>query len=193
MFWVDFHLWQWCLIFSLSAIAVFGTSKWLVSATDTIGEHTGLSKGFLGAVMLATATSLPEIFTGISAVTLTDSPDLPVGTVFGSNMFNLMMFNLMINKLKKGGLISISLPTDPGLLWRIGRLFTKYITIKKSYNISTRDFEYMMASEHINSIFNLITIIRYNFKGKILKEDFLPFKIKLIDINLFYNVHIVKS
>ena len=51
----------------------------------------------------------------------------------------------------------------------------------------------MMASEHINSIFNLITIIRYNFKGKILKEDFLPFKIKLIDINLFYNVYIVKS
>ena len=51
----------------------------------------------------------------------------------------------------------------------------------------------MMASEHINSIFNLITIIRYNFKRKILKEDFLPFKIKLIDINLFYNVHIVKS
>ena len=99
----------------------------------------------------------------------------------------------MINKLKNGGLISISLPTDPGLLWRLGRLFTKYITIKKSYNISTRDFEYMMASEHINSIFNLITIIRYNFKGKILKEDFLPFKIKLIDINLFYNMYIIKS
>jgi len=51
----------------------------------------------------------------------------------------------------------------------------------------------MMTSKHINSIFNLITIIRYNFKGKILKEDFLPFKIKLIAINLFYNVHIVKS
>ena len=50
----------------------------------------------------------------------------------------------------------------------------------------------MMASEHINSIFNLITIIRHNFKEKILKEDFLPFKIKLIDINLFYNVHILK-
>ena len=49
----------------------------------------------------------------------------------------------------------------------------------------------MMASEHINSIFNLITIIRYNFKGKILKEDFLPFKIKLIDINLFYNVQLL--
>ena len=51
----------------------------------------------------------------------------------------------------------------------------------------------MMVSEYINSIFNLITIIRCNFKGKILKEDFLPFKIKLLDINLFYNVHIIKS
>ena len=116
MFGVDFHLWQWCLIFSLSAIAVFGTSKWLVSATDTIGEHTGLSKGFLGAVMLATATSLPEIFTGISAVTLTDSPDLAVGTVFGSNMFNLMIIGMMeLTILGPSLLTSISKPTKLSL------------------------------------------------------------------------------
>ena len=50
----------------------------------------------------------------------------------------------------------------------------------------------MIATEHINSIFNLISIIRYNFKDQI-DESFLPFKIKLVDPNLFYNVHITKS
>ena len=38
----------------------------------------------------------------------------------------------MMKKLKKGGVLSISLPTDPGVAWRIGRLFIKIFTIKKN-------------------------------------------------------------
>jgi len=98
----------------------------------------------------------------------------------------------MMNKLTKDGLLSISLPTDPGLLWRLGKLFTKYITIKKTYKISPKEYDYMTATEHINSIFNLISIIRYNFEDQV-DEYFLPLKIKSVDFNLFYNVHIVKS
>ena len=62
----------------------------------------------------------------------------------------------MMSKLKKEGLLSISLPTDPGLLWRLGKLFTKYFTIRKTYKISKKEYDYMQATEHINSIFNLI-------------------------------------
>ena len=97
----------------------------------------------------------------------------------------------MMSKLKEGGVLSISLPTDPGHLWRLGRLFIKYFIAKKTYNISKEEYEYINATEHINSIFNLISLIRYNFKNQI-DESFLPFKIKLVDMNLFYNVHIVK-
>ena len=97
----------------------------------------------------------------------------------------------MMNKLKNGGILSISLPTDPGLLWRVGKLFTKYFTAKRTYKISSREYDYMLATEHINSIFNLISLIRYHFENQI-KEDFLPFKIKSVDINLFYHVHITK-
>ena len=97
-----------------------------------------------------------------------------------------------MSKLKNGGVLSISLPTDPGLLWRFGKLFTKYFTVKKTYKISSREYDYMLATEHINSIFNLISIIKYHFKDQI-EESFLPFKIKLVDPNLFYNVHITKS
>ena len=98
----------------------------------------------------------------------------------------------MMNKLKKGGILSISLPTDPGLLFRLGRFYLKIFSIKNKYNISKDDFDYMNATEHVNSIFNLHSIIKYNFPH-ILKESFLPFKIKLFDLNLFYNVHILKK
>jgi hypothetical protein len=50
----------------------------------------------------------------------------------------------------------------------------------------------MNATEHVNSIFGLSSIIKYNY-GDCLKEYYLPFKIKLFDLNLFYNVHITKK
>ena len=130
-----------------------------------------------------------------------DGTDLP----FNNNFFDRIIISQclehinepekflleMMSKLKEGGILSISLPTDPGLLWRLGRLFIKYFIVKKTYNISKEEYEYINATEHVNSIFNLISLIRYNFKNKI-DESFLPFKIKLVDINLFYNVHIAK-
>ena len=97
----------------------------------------------------------------------------------------------MVSKLKKGGVLSISLPTDPGLFWRLGRLFIKYFIVRRTYNISKEEYEYKNAIEHVNSIFTLINLIRYNFKNQI-DESFLPFKINLVDLNLFYNVHITK-
>ena len=98
----------------------------------------------------------------------------------------------MMKKLKKGGILSISLPTDPGLLFRLGRLYLKIFSIKKKYKISSRQFDYMNATEHVNSIFGLSSIIKYNYED-CLKESYLPFKIKLFDLNLFYNVHITKK
>ena len=85
----------------------------------------------------------------------------------------------MMRTLKTGGVLSISLPTDPGLIWRLGRKFIKYFTLKKTYQISGDEFEYMNATEHVNSIFNLISIIKFNYKNSI-EEQYHPFLIKLL-------------
>ena len=98
----------------------------------------------------------------------------------------------MMNKLKKGGVLSISLPTDPGLLFRLGRGYLKLFSLKKNYKISKEEFDYMNATEHVNSIFGLYSIIKYNY-GSSLKESFLPFGVRSFDLNLFYNVHIKKD
>jgi cation:H+ antiporter len=56
---------------------------------DIISDKTGFSRGWIGLVLLATVTSLPELITGLSSVTLADVPNIAVGDVFGSCVFNL--------------------------------------------------------------------------------------------------------
>jgi cation:H+ antiporter len=62
---------------------------------DVIAEKTGLSGTWVGVIMLASVTSLPELTTGISSVTLADSPDIAVGDVLGSCVFNLMIIVIL--------------------------------------------------------------------------------------------------
>jgi len=60
-----------------------------------ISEKTGLSATWIGVVMLATVTSLPELATGVSAVAFAGTPDLAVGDVMGSCVFNLSIIVLL--------------------------------------------------------------------------------------------------
>ncbi len=82
------------LQFAASAVLILLAAHFLASSADTVAERTGLGRSFVGVVMLATATSLPELATGISAIAWLDSPDLAIGDAFGSNLFNLMIVGL---------------------------------------------------------------------------------------------------
>ena len=62
---------------------------------DIIARLTGLSRSWVGLVLLATATSLPELFTGISSVTVAGTPNIAVGDALGSCVFNLVMLVLL--------------------------------------------------------------------------------------------------
>ena len=77
-----------------TAAVILIASQFLARSADTVAEKTGLGRSFVGVVMLATATSLPEMGTGISAIVLVDAPDLAAGDAFGSNLFNLMIIGL---------------------------------------------------------------------------------------------------
>ncbi|WP_298221988.1 sodium:calcium antiporter [Acidocella sp.] len=56
---------------------------------DVIAVKTNLSGGWVGLIFVASITSLPELSTGISAVSFANAPDTAVGDVFGSCVFNL--------------------------------------------------------------------------------------------------------
>lgn len=82
------------LQFVASAVLILIAAHFLASSADTVAERTGLGRSFIGVVMLATATSLPELATGISSIAWLDAPDLAIGDAFGSNLFNLLIIGL---------------------------------------------------------------------------------------------------
>ena len=56
---------------------------------DVIAEKTGLGGTWIGVVLLASVTSLPELATGVSAVAAAGAPDIAVGNVLGACVLNL--------------------------------------------------------------------------------------------------------
>ncbi len=62
---------------------------------DIIAEKTGMGKAWFGLIMMAAVTSLPELFTGISAILVVDAPDLAVGDIMGSCAFNLLILAVL--------------------------------------------------------------------------------------------------
>lgn len=81
--------------FVIASVVILAVSGFLTRAADIIAFKTGLGRTFIGVVLLATATSLPELGTGVSAVALIDEPDLAAGDAFGSNLFNLMIIGIL--------------------------------------------------------------------------------------------------
>jgi cation:H+ antiporter len=61
---------------------------WMVRSASQIAEQSGMGDGFVGMLLIATATSLPELVAMISAVRL-GAYDIAVGNLFGSNVFNM--------------------------------------------------------------------------------------------------------
>ena len=79
------------LVFLGSAAAVMFCGAKLAVYGDALASLTGWGRLFVGGLLLALATSLPELSTNIAAVRLDPpNPELAVGTVLGANMKNLV-------------------------------------------------------------------------------------------------------
>ncbi len=86
------------LKFLFCALIIYFAGTKLTRYGDAIVHKTGLSHAFVGIVLLAVVTSLPELANGLSAVALTSLPDLAMGDLLGAcmmNMFSLAMLDLI--------------------------------------------------------------------------------------------------
>ena len=81
------------LVVVISAIA-------LAQAGDVIASRTGLGHLWVGSLLIAGATSLPELVTNVTAVRI-DNPGLAAGNILGANMLNVS--NLAIIAAVFGG------------------------------------------------------------------------------------------
>lgn len=86
MIWIEFLI---CA--ALITWAGFLLSKY----GDVIAEKTGLGRAWIGAILIAGVTSLPELASGVSAVTWLHAPNLAAGAVLGSCLFNLALIAMI--------------------------------------------------------------------------------------------------
>ena len=84
--WLQFIVCTGLILYAGTKLTVYG---------DIIAEKTGLGRTWIGVVLMASVTSLPELITGISSVTLFDLPEIAAGDVLGSCMFNMLIIALL--------------------------------------------------------------------------------------------------
>ncbi len=86
LLWPGFLLCTLLIVYSGSKLSKYG---------DIIAEKTGLSRTWVGLVLIASVTSLPELVTGISSVTYAGTPDIAVGDILGSCVFNMLILAIL--------------------------------------------------------------------------------------------------
>ncbi|MEX1241833.1 MAG: hypothetical protein WEB30_19075, partial [Cyclobacteriaceae bacterium] len=87
--------------FLICALLITLSGTQLSKQGNRLAEITGLSKAWIGLILMATVTSLPELVTGLSAVVVVKAPDLAAGNVFGSCAFNLLILSVLDLMVKK--------------------------------------------------------------------------------------------
>jgi cation:H+ antiporter len=83
----------WIVFLISSALIVFAATQ-LAKYGDVIAVRTRLGGMFVGILLLAGATSLPEVLTTISALAQ-GVPNLAAGSLLGSNMFNMFLLAIL--------------------------------------------------------------------------------------------------
>ena len=78
-------------LFGLASLVTLGAGVALEVTGNTLADRLGVNGVIFGATVLATATALPEISSGLAAVKLGDNA-LAMGDIFGGNAFQVCLF-----------------------------------------------------------------------------------------------------
>jgi len=98
---------MWILFILSAAVVVYAGLKLTVYA-DLLAEEFGLTRSWVGLLLVGLVTSLPEIVTSMTAATAVAAPDLAVGNIFGSILFNLGIIGLCDLVFRRGGLLRLA-------------------------------------------------------------------------------------
>ncbi|MDW7739214.1 MAG: sodium:calcium antiporter [Bacillota bacterium] len=99
-----------------AAVIVYAGSK-LTGSAAVVADKTGFGTAWAGALMLPLATSMPELVTTFRAAAI-NAPDLAVGNILGSCLYNLALLALidllegrsaLTSRIKQGHIITASM------------------------------------------------------------------------------------
>jgi cation:H+ antiporter len=106
--------------FLICAMLIFFHGQKLSKYGDQIATLTGLGRVWIGLILMAAVTSLPELGIGISAVAIVGSADLAVGDILGSCVFNMAILSLLdalspgdpiLSQVSKSQILAVTLST----------------------------------------------------------------------------------
>ncbi len=81
--------------FTVCVLAILYAGSKLSYYGDMLADVMGWGKMWMGMILMAGVTSLPELVTGVSSIQLVGSPDMAVGNVIGSCAFNILIISLL--------------------------------------------------------------------------------------------------
>jgi SAM-dependent methyltransferase len=111
--------------------------------------------------------------------------------VFHHLDYPLDAFRELRRVTKTGGVISILLPNDPGITYRLLRRFTTLRTAKKYKKYY--EAQLIHALEHKNHYLQLKTLLRYVFRKDQIETTSFPFRIENYNLNAITVFHITKK
>jgi cation:H+ antiporter len=85
--------WPLAVFIALAALVFLAASR-LAKDADAIADATGLGRVWIGSVLLAASTSLPELITDVNAAVL-GAIDIGAGDLFGSTLANMLMLAIL--------------------------------------------------------------------------------------------------
>ncbi len=88
--------------YAVTVIVVVALSFKLGKYVDIIDAKSKISGAFIGGVMLAAVTSLPELFTSLSSVWIVRESSLVIGNILGSDLINLAFFGVILLVFTRG-------------------------------------------------------------------------------------------
>jgi cation:H+ antiporter len=90
------------------AAVILAAGSQLSRYGDVIARLTGLGGSWIGLVLVASVTSLPELVTGVSSVTMADVPDIAVGNILGACVLNLGMMVVLDALHRRASIYSVA-------------------------------------------------------------------------------------
>ncbi|SIQ69140.1 sodium:calcium antiporter [Halanaerobium kushneri] len=161
--------------FILMAIFIIISGTYLSKFGDIIADKSGLGQAFIGGILIAMATSLPELVTSISSA-LVGAPDIAVGNAFGSNTFNLVILAFADLLQGKGPLLlrvnySHLLSGLVGVLLSALVVFSLILSHFMNFNLSIFGVGVDSITLLITYIISVRMIYRYDQKNPLDPDD----------------------
>jgi cation:H+ antiporter len=140
--------------FLVCAAVIIVAGAFLSKYADAIAELTGLGRLLVGSVLLAGATSLPELTVDLSAVRL-GAADLAVGDLLGSSLMNILILAIldlthhsrgrMLSRQAAAHALSASVSAAMACLVALGLLIGKWVGAVSLLGISPVIYAVVLA------------------------------------------------